>query len=141
MATVPTNDYHGPAVDGVPQLAIAADRLRFRTVEEKFLYLALRDLQARMPEFDSLTIAPLCKIRVPGRTWEVDFMVTYRGKCGVIEVDGAVHRGKWADDRSRDRLLEDAGIAYVDRIDVRDVAERAELDVFIRRFLARLTPR
>ncbi len=91
-----------------------------------------------MPEFDSIAISPLAMLRVRGRSFEVDFLVTHQGRCGVIEVDGTVHRGKWADDRSRDRLLEDAGIAYIDRIDVSDVHQPTELATFVRRFLGRL---
>lgn len=114
------------------------DRLAFQTCEERMVYLALRDAQACMPEFESITIAPRCSIRIPGHTWEVDFLVTHRGRCGVIEVDGATHFGKWTADRSRDRLLLDAGIAYVDRVDAVDVHHPAELKTFVRRFLHRL---
>jgi hypothetical protein len=118
--------------------AFIIDRLAFQTGEERTVYLALRDAQAHMPEFESITIAPRCSIRVPGHTWEVDFLVTHKGRCGVIEVDGASHVGKWIADRSRDRLLLDAGIAYVDRIDAVDVNDPAELKTFVRRFLHRL---
>lgn len=116
----------------------SADGLEFRTSEERTVYLALRAYQDSYPEFEKFSISPLCPTRVPGHTWELDFLVTYKGRAGVIEVDGAVHNGKWSSDRSRDRLLQDAGVAYVDRIDVDDVNRPHELDTFIRRFLKRL---
>jgi very-short-patch-repair endonuclease len=58
----------------------------------------------------------------------------------VIEVDGPGHRGKWANDRSRDQLLEDAGIAYVLRIAVEDTENPMALNALIDRLLGRLAP-
>jgi very-short-patch-repair endonuclease len=49
-------------------------------------------------------------------TREVDFLVTYRSRVGVVEVDGDTHRNRYAADQSRDRFLRDAGINLVERI-------------------------
>jgi hypothetical protein len=47
---------------------------------------------------------------------EPDFLVVYRGKVGVLEVDGGdYHRGLAADDHERDRLFRHHGIAVVER--------------------------
>jgi very-short-patch-repair endonuclease len=56
----------------------------------------------------------------------------------VIEVDGASHYRKYSSDRSRDRLLEDCGVCYVDRIDAVDTADPKEVEAFVRRFLDKL---
>ena len=48
------------------------------------------------------------------------------GRWGALEIDGPSHRGKWAADRSKDMRIEDAGAAYVGRI---DVAATVPLDV------------
>jgi very-short-patch-repair endonuclease len=84
------------------------------------------------------SVVPNTLIALPGHTWEVDFLIGYRGRVGVIEVDGPTHRRKWASDRSRDRLLEDAGIAYIDRIAVEDTDDEAQVDQFVGRFVRRL---
>jgi hypothetical protein len=63
---------------------------------------------------------------------------SYKGRSGMIEVDGGSHRGCWSNGKSRDRLFEDAGVAYVDHIDADDVKNDADVDIFIGRFLRRL---
>jgi hypothetical protein len=115
-----------------------ADRMAFRDEAEIAMYRALKRAQGAMPSEDAMSIVPNPALRLPGRTVEPDFLVIYRGRCGVIEVDGATHSGKHAADRSRDRLLEDAGIARIDRIDVQDAQRPDEADRFVRRFLRRL---
>jgi hypothetical protein len=121
-----------------PRRWLHADRMAFRDEAEVAMYQALKRAQEAMPSEDSMTIVPNPAIRLPGRTVEPDFLVVYRGRCGAIEVDGATHSGKHASDRSRDRLLEDAGIARIDRIDVADAERPDEADRFVRRFLRRL---
>jgi len=121
-----------------PQRWLHADRMAFRDEAEACMYQALKRAQEAMPSEDAMTIVPNPAVRLPGRTVEPDFLVVYRGRCGVIEVDGATHSGKHAADRSRDRLLEDAGMARIDRIDVQDAERPDEADRFVRRFLRRL---
>ncbi len=65
-------------------------------------------------------------------TWEPDFLVIYKGRAGIIEVDGRTHVKKWLSDGSRDCLFEDAGVAYVDHIDAADIGG-PEVDQFLRR--------
>ena len=122
---------------GVPRLE--SDRLLFRTPEELLVYDELCRIQRELPRHENLTIAPVQAVRVPGHTWEVDLLVMYRGRVGVIEVDGGAHHGRWAADRTRDRLLEDAGVAYVDRIPVEEARDPAEVRAFLDRFLFRLS--
>jgi len=115
------------------------DRLSFRDPGELAVYRALKRAQERRAKDggQSFSVFPNAAVRLPGRTIEVDFLIVY-GRTGVIEVDGASHRRKWANDRSRDSLLEDAGIARIDRLDVADAQRSEELDSFVERHLSRL---
>jgi hypothetical protein len=117
------------------------DRLRFRDSAEVMIYEALKRCQALKAVQDphgNLLILPNPGARRHGQTIEPDFAVAYRGRIGVIEVDGCSHRGRRAADRSRDRLLEDAGIAYVDRVTAEDVKDADSAWNFVVRFLKRL---
>lgn len=60
------------------------------------MYEALKRAQESRPPADTITIVPLPSARVPGHTWEPDFLVAYRGRVGAIEVDGPHHTGKRA---------------------------------------------
>lgn len=117
-----------------------ADRLTFASEPELRVYEALRARQAALPPRETIMIAPNAGVRVPGTTISPDFIVTYRGRCGVIEVDGPGHRGKWSSDRSRDQLLEDAGVAYVLRVTVEETGDDTALEALIDRLLGRLAP-
>lgn len=114
------------------------DAMRFRDSAEVAVYSALKTKQRALPNTETITIAPNPSVRVPGHTWEPDFLVAYQGRVGAIEVDGGTHRKKYASDKSRDRILEDSGISLVDRIDVADVQNPQEVKAFVERFLARL---
>lgn len=76
-------------------------------------------------------------------TIEPDFLVTYRGRAGVIEVDGPHHASphRRASDLSREKRLRSAGIAHVDRIDVRETTTKAEVEALVDTFLLRLEER
>lgn len=117
------------------------DRLRFQTEEERMVYDELRRQRDGLSRYDSFAVATQVPASVPGRTFVLDLVVTSRGRCGVIEVDGAVHAKRWSADRSRDCLLEDAGYQLVQRIDARDVHDAAALSAFVERFLFRLRER
>jgi hypothetical protein len=117
---------------------LTLDGHRFRHPSEIVVYRALRRAQADLPQFRSIGIIPSARLCVRGRRFEVDFLVMYQGRCGVIEVDGSSHNRKWSSDRSRDRLLEDSGVYYVDRIDAVDTTEPMEVETFVRRFLDKL---
>lgn len=125
-----------PPRENVPR----ADRLSFASHAELRVYQALRERQAGLPANETILIAPNAGVRVRGSTISPDFLVTYRGRCGVIEVDGPGHRGKWASDRSRDQLLEDGGVAYVLRVTVEETEEPDTLRALIDRLLGRLAP-
>jgi hypothetical protein len=115
------------------------DHLAFTNEGERAVYLALRQIQDMdLPKEATIGIYPLAGGRLPGRTWEPDFLVTYRGKSGVLEVDGPHHNGRRAMDTTRDHLFHDAGIAFVDRIPVEVVSDPDELNAVLRRFLRRL---
>lgn len=101
------------------------------------MYRSLKRAQAQLPPGETLTIVPGPAVRIPAHTWEPDFLVIYKGRAGIIEVDGRTHVKKWSSDRSRDRLFEDAGVAYVDHIDAADT-EGPGVDQFVERFLRKL---
>lgn len=113
------------------------DRMRFRSPAELKLYRVLRAKQVELPPDDTITILPNPTARVPGHSWEPDFVIAYHGRIGVIEVDGYHHASRAAADRTRDRLLEDGGFGRVDHITAED-AEGPEAQFFVERFLHRL---
>ena len=131
----------GPINQGTLGRTVAAfdcDGMRFRSAAEVAVYRALLTEQAKRPHTDNLTILPLPSAKVVGNRFEPDFVVIYKGATGIIEVDGPDHRGKAADDRSRDRIFRHCGVVEVDRIDVADVEKPYELERFVAAFLYRL---
>jgi hypothetical protein len=115
------------------------DRLNFGSAQEVSVYKALLRRQGKLPAEATIAILPGPGTRVLGRTFWPDFVVTYQGRSGMIEVDGPHHQGRAAADHSRDALLSDAGVGHVGRITVEDAASDSELDRFVERFLQRLT--
>lgn len=114
------------------------DYLYFTNPGERTVYRALKQIQENLPKEYTIGIYPLAGGRVPGKTWEPDVLVTYRGRAGVLEVDGPNHNVRRAMDITRDHVLMDAGIAFVDRIPVEVLADSADLEAHLRRFLRRL---
>ncbi|MEV6226858.1 hypothetical protein AB0L88_03055 [Saccharopolyspora shandongensis] len=115
------------------------DWLSFTNEGERRVYQALKQIQEKdLPRDSTIGIYPLAGGRVPGRTWEPDFLVTYKGRAGVLEVDGPHHNGRRAMDTTRDHLLRDAGVGFVDRITAESLDDAAELNAALRRFLRRL---
>jgi len=126
---------------GSPGAQILQDGLKFGSAEELKVYLALKSKQAKLPPEATIGILPGCAMKVANRKFWPDFLVTHRGRAGIIEVDGPHHHGRAAADQSRDRQLEDAGVSLVERIVVEDVMDGAGLDLMIERFLSRLMAR
>ncbi|MCB5179939.1 hypothetical protein [Streptomyces antimicrobicus] len=115
------------------------DDLLFTNAGEQRVYRALKHRQEQvLPAEDTIAIFPLPNGRVSKRTWEPDFLVTYKGRAGVLEVDGPHHNARRALDRTRDHLLHDSGIAYVDRVPVEALESPKELNAVVDRFLRRL---
>lgn len=50
------------------------------------------------------------------KTRELDFLIVHRGTTAVVELDGAPHNGRAADDHRRDRAIKRAGIWLIERI-------------------------
>lgn len=115
-----------------------ADGMSFRDRAELMLYNAFKAKQASLSPEATLTIVPNPAVRVPDRTWEPDFVIAYRGRVGVVEVDGTSHTRKYASDKSRDVILEDSGFALVMRLDVKDAEQPDQAAAFVDRFLRRL---
>lgn len=115
------------------------DGLHFTNEWEHRVYTVLRERQLALPDIETIGILPLPGMRVLGHTFEPDLLVTYKGRAGVIEIDGPHHKGRRSDDASRERLLRNAGIKHIDRIDVRDSTTKAEVEKFVDTFLKHLT--
>ncbi|MEV0483767.1 hypothetical protein AB0I69_24560 [Streptomyces sp. NPDC050508] len=115
------------------------DQLRFTNEWELDVYRVLRERQESLPDDETIGIVPLGGMRVRGWTFEPDLLITYRGYAGVIEIDGPHHKGHAGRDHSRSRLLLNAGVRYVDRLNVEEVSSRAEVEKFVDSFLTRLT--
>lgn len=106
---------------------------------ELTVYRAFKYLQEKvLPAEYTIGIYPLAGGRVPGRTWEPDVLITYRGRAGILEIDGPSHKVRRAIDIPRDHVLLDTGIAFVDRVPVEVVSNPKELTYTLRRFLRRL---
>lgn len=114
------------ALAPLPPKHPVVDGLNFRDQAEVMVYKALRHLQSELPNNATIGIMPNCAIRVKDYTWEPDFVVTYQGRVGVIEVDGRTHLRKRSSDASREVLLQKAGVILVRRIDVIDAEKPAE---------------
>lgn len=116
-----------------------ADGLHFTNEWEWRVYVVLCERQQQLPDNETIGISPLGAMKVRGHVFEPDFLVTYKGKAGVIEVDGPHHKGRSSDDKSRERLLRNSGVKYIDRIDVRDTTTKEEVEKFVTDFLRHLT--
>lgn len=116
-------------------------RLLAPPAEPAEVYRVLADIQAQLPLWQSLSIASNPALRVPGRTFKPDLLVLYGGRNAVIEIDGGSHYRRYCADRSRDRMLEDAGVAFVDRLSAEEACDRHEAERFVNRFLVRLRGR
>ncbi len=115
------------------------DWLVFTNPGELTVYRALKQIQEKdLPRDYTIGIYPLAGGRVPGRTWEPDVLITYKGRAGILEIDGPSHNVRRAMDLSRDHILYDTGIAFVDRVPVEALNDPAELTATLRRFLRRL---
>ncbi|KPI25351.1 hypothetical protein OK074_6965 [Actinobacteria bacterium OK074] len=115
-----------------------ADGLHFTNEWEWRVYAVLCEQQHQLPDNDTMGILPLGAMKVRDYVFEPDFLVTYRGYAGVIEVDGPHHKGRSSNDKSRERLLRHAGVKYIDRIDVRDASTKEEVEKFVTDFLRHL---
>jgi len=120
---------------------IQAHGLFLTNAEERRVYDVLCEVQAQKPDNDTFGIAPLAGLRIPGHTYWPDFLITYRNKVGIIEVDGPRHHGRAAADKSRDHLLMKAGIKYVGRIVVEDVKSKPEAIKWVEDYLKILSDR
>lgn len=125
----------------LPDLHPRADQMGFRDAAELRVYEGLKRAQKRLPEGETIAISVNPSVHIPPRTREPDFLVAYRGRVGMIEVDGASHRQKWSNDKSRDQLFEDAGIFCVRHIEAEFTDDARKVDEFIERFLRKLGER
>lgn len=115
------------------------DNLAFTNEGEQLVYRLLKHRQEKvLPREETIAIFPLPNGRIAGRTWEPDFLVAYKGRVGILEIDGPHHNARRALDVTREHLMHDSGIAYIDRVPVEALENRAEIERVIDRFLRRL---
>lgn len=115
------------------------DGLTLGSSEELRVYRALKALQARFPEDDTIAIAPLPGVRLrSGNTWSPDVLVTGRGRALVIETDGPHHRSprRYVDDRNRDLQWQRCGVPVV-RLAVEDLGDETALTARLREEIQR----
>lgn len=108
---------------------LTEDDLALASQEERIVYLALKGIQAAIPEEKTIAIAPLPGVRLrAGHTWTPDITVFGNGRVVVFEVDGPHHRDgrRYADDRNRDLQWQRCGVAVV-RLSVEDLTNREQL--------------
>lgn len=115
------------------------DNLAFTNEGEQRVYKLLKHRQEKvLPREETIAIFPLPNGRIAGRTWEPDFLVAYKGRVGILEIDGHHHNARRALDVTREHLMHDSGIAYIDRVPVEALENREEIERVVDRFLRRL---
>ncbi|MGH3223512.1 MAG: hypothetical protein ACRDPY_33305 [Streptosporangiaceae bacterium] len=115
------------------------DGLTFGSTEELRVYRALKGLQARFPQEDTISIAPLPAVRMrPGNTWSPDVLVMGRGRVLILEIDGPHHRSprRYVDDRNRDLQWQRCGLPVV-RLAVEDLHQDDALVIRLREEIVR----
>jgi hypothetical protein len=129
QAVDPTNEPVGPS----------RHRMRFRGDTEALMFDSLATKQQLLPRGDTILIVPLPSVWTGQHRWEPDFLITYRGRVGVIEIDDPTHFKRYAADKSRDQVLEECGVHLVRRITVEDAEDEEQRKEFIEIFLQRLS--
>jgi hypothetical protein len=66
--------------------------MRFRSEAEAIMFDSLAEKQKQLPKADTILIIPLPSVWTGRNRWEPDFIVTYKGRSGVIEIDDPTHR-------------------------------------------------
>lgn len=115
------------------------DGLVFGSTGELRVYRALKRLQARFPEDDTISIAPLPGVYLRARhTWSPDVLILGRGRALIIETDGPHHRSqrRYVDDRNRDLQWQRCGVQVV-RLAVEDLQPDDALDTRLREEIVR----
>jgi hypothetical protein len=116
------------------------DGWTFNDGAEVIVYKALKAKQDSLPATETIAFVPNCSIRVTyGRNRTPDFLVTYRGRAGAIEIDGLSHKGRLAADLSKDRLLEHSGISYILRMTAEATESPGEVNAEIDHLLKKLS--
>ncbi len=115
------------------------DGCAFRSKEEMAVYRAFKRQRDRLPDDDTIGLMPNPAFVLRNvHTQEPDLLVTYRGRVGLVQVDGPSHRGRFAAEVTRDRLYRHSGIAEIDHFVVEDTDNDQDLEVLVARFLRRL---
>ena len=118
------------------------DRCAFRSREELRVYQAFKRVREQMPVDDTIAILPNPALVLrSANTSEPDLVITYRGRVGIVQVDGPHHRGRFAAEATRDRLYRHSGVAEVDHFPVEDSESDEDLDFLVTSFLRRLGKR
>ncbi len=106
------------------------------------MYRAFKRVRDLLPEDDSMALVPNPALVLrSANTSEPDLLVLYRGRVGLIQVDGPSHHGRFAAEVSRDRLYRHSGVAEVDHFVVQDTDNEDDLDALVKQFVRRLARR
>jgi uracil-DNA glycosylase family 4 len=129
---VPARDNQGVAFTG-DQSLLEWEGLRFRSRSEIKIAQAL--------DRKRVLFFPNCRARLgldDRQTREADFLVCYRGRWGLLEVDGEPFHppSRTVADHARDRLFKEHGIRLVEHFDASECFQNP--DEVVRRFLALL---
>jgi hypothetical protein len=114
------------------------DAGEFASETERVVGRALERLRRDYPPARTLIWIPNPRIRTGTGIVRPDFLIAVGPRWGALEIDGPLHRGKWALDRSKDMRLEDAGAVYVGRIDVAGTNDPQELVEYLRRLVHKI---
>lgn len=115
--------------------------LKFADPAEVRVAEALSAIQREQRATDSLSWTTNVPVVTKQRQHWVDFVVTFRERTGVLEVDGDTHRkgSRYMADASRDAQLRDAGVKLVQRIAAEDTNNATELRAILLLFLERVS--
>lgn len=121
---------------------IRRDQMVFHSEAEILVYEELKRQQAKLAASSeggvTIGISGNAGVWTGTRLRVPDLLVFLKGKVAAIEVDGPQHRSRAAADRSKDWLLEDTGIGFIERITAEDaVVEESRRDL-VRRVIRKL---
>jgi hypothetical protein len=81
-----------------------------------------------LDQIETLLYLPDCASSSHNVVREPDFLIFYRGRAGVLEVDGPTHKGQAADDHQRDSFFQRHGL-FVKRYRSEDCVQTPEVVV------------
>jgi len=109
---------------------ISHDSLQFRSQHEIAVY---EELKKKDIVFFPLPVAVFGSKMDKDKKEEPDFLICYKGKWGILEVDGSQHEGSREKDHQRDRLFKRHGIRSIESYSAKKSIKQP--DVVVNEFL------